>query len=75
MDAYLVGKVVQHILEEEWNKDLFCNAVGINIVITKLMALIHEDSKSRASLSSIVESLTSLSFNFQLLECCFRYEI
>jgi hypothetical protein len=67
--------MAQRILEEEWDKDLFCNAIGINIVITKLMALTHEDPKSWASLSSIVESLTSLPFNFQLPDCCFRYEI
>jgi hypothetical protein len=40
-DAYLFGKVVECIWEEEWDKDLFCNAIGTNFFIIGLMVLIH----------------------------------
>jgi hypothetical protein len=52
-DAYLVGKIAQRIWKEEWDKDLFCNGVGISIFLLKLNALTHEDPKRRASLSSV----------------------
>jgi hypothetical protein len=29
VDAYLVGKMAQHLWETEWDKDLFCNVVGM----------------------------------------------
>jgi hypothetical protein len=60
----LFGKVVECIWEEEWDKDLFCNAIGTNFFIIGLMVLIHENLKNRASLSSILKTLTSHSFNF-----------
>jgi tRNA nucleotidyltransferase (CCA-adding enzyme) len=74
-DAYLVGKIAQCTWKEEWDRDLFHNAFGMNIFTKKLRALTHEILKSRASLSSIIESLTSHPFNFELLDCFFCYEI
>jgi hypothetical protein len=32
-DAYSVEKMVKHIWKEEWNKNLFCDAVGMNIYL------------------------------------------
>jgi hypothetical protein len=64
-NAYLVGKVAKYIWEEEWDKDLFCNGPGMSIFYSKLRALIHKDPKTRPSLSSVFETLTSHPFNFQ----------
>ena len=71
----MVRKMAECIWKVEWNKDLFCNATIMSIFITKLAALTHEDPKNRASLSSILKTLTFHLFNFQLPNCCFCYEI
>lgn len=71
VDAYLVGKMVQRIFEEECDRDLFCDVIGMNIFVANLKAHMHEDPKDRASLLSIIGSLISLSYNFELPICCF----
>jgi hypothetical protein len=67
VDVYLIAKMAQHIWGKEWNEDLICNVVGMDIFIAKFEAFAHEDPKNRASLSTIVQSLIAFSFNFELL--------
>jgi hypothetical protein len=74
-DAYSVGKVVQLIWEDEWDKELFKSAVGANIFLYKLHQLQHKDPKKRPSLASILEIFTSAPHEMELPDCCFRYEI
>jgi hypothetical protein len=74
-NKYSIGKMVQHIWKEKCNKERLCNVVGMNISIAKLKALIYEDPKNRASLSSTIEAFTSSSVNFELLDCCLCYGI
>lgn len=33
-DAYSTRKIEEQIWEEEWDKDLFCNRLGMNIFYT-----------------------------------------
>jgi hypothetical protein len=74
-DTYSVGKVAQCIWHEERDKDLFKGPVGASIFLSKLNTLIHEDPKKRPSLVSVLEIFTSDPHNFELLDCCFHYEI
>jgi serine/threonine protein kinase len=73
VDACLVGKKVQHIWNVEWDKDVFINGPGMNIFYTKLNALIYEDPKTRASLSSVLKTLTS--HPFQIVASTMRLRV
>jgi hypothetical protein len=74
-DAYLVGKLVLRIWNDEWNKTLLKMVQCGSIFFSKLTALSNEDPMKRPSIVRVLDIFTSPPYKMELLDCCFHYEI